>query len=137
MTMVSGCAMCGSCVVRLGARECERERPDAGRTGGYATRAARGLRAGVFRINGVNSASVEVASVVPDGTKPDTREALIERQRREFVMNVFSDRLRTQMTEGLYSENDLRGLSSDLVSPAAMPWPGRTPPPAPPPSGLS
>jgi zinc protease len=64
----------------------------------------RGLRAGVFRISGVGSASAEVASVIPYVPKPDSREAHVERQRREFVMNVFAERLRTQMTEGLGGE---------------------------------
>src|SRR4051812_10381750 len=40
---------------------------------------ARSLRVGVFRINGVNSASVEAASVVPTLVRPDSREAHVER----------------------------------------------------------
>jgi zinc protease len=60
---------------------------------------ARTMRAGVFRISGVDSASVEAASVVPLAGRPDSREARVETQRREFVMNLFADRLRTQVRD--------------------------------------
>ncbi|MEO6244102.1 MAG: insulinase family protein [Opitutaceae bacterium] len=57
---------------------------------------ARSLRAGVFRISGVGSASIEAACVLAPPAKqlPDSREAHVERQRRQFVMEVFGDRLR-------------------------------------------
>lgn len=54
---------------------------------------ARGLRAGIFRISGVGSAETLLASVIPTGYKPDSKEALIERQRRGFVMDLFGERL--------------------------------------------
>ncbi len=81
---------------------------------------ARGLRAGVFRINGLGAASVEVASVVPGNGKPDTRAALVERQRREFVMNVFSERLRTQITEGMGGEAMYEELLGNGVALASV-----------------
>lgn len=55
---------------------------------------ARSLRAGVFRISGVGLASAEASSVVPPTVRPDSREAQMERQRRQFVMDVFEERLR-------------------------------------------
>ncbi|MBI5692154.1 MAG: insulinase family protein [Verrucomicrobia bacterium] len=55
---------------------------------------ARTLRAGVFRINGVSSAATEVSSVAPLPGRLDARETQVERQRREFVMEVFAERLR-------------------------------------------
>ncbi len=58
---------------------------------------AKALRAGIFRIAGVGSAETEVASVTPVLPGPDTREAHIERQKREFVMDVFADRLKSQI----------------------------------------
>jgi len=54
---------------------------------------ARSLRAGVFRIGGVSVASVEAASVIPPVLRPDSREAHAERQRRQFVMDLFGQRL--------------------------------------------
>lgn len=54
----------------------------------------RSLRAGVFRINGVGAAEVMAASVTPEPSRPDTRESLIEAQRRGFVMELFENRLR-------------------------------------------
>ncbi|MEY2881778.1 MAG: hypothetical protein RLZZ15_4158 [Verrucomicrobiota bacterium] len=56
--------------------------------------AATALRAGVFRVNGVASASAEVSSVQVLPTKPDTREDHIERQQRRFVMDAFEERLK-------------------------------------------
>ncbi|MEO5957892.1 MAG: insulinase family protein [Opitutaceae bacterium] len=64
----------------------------------------RAMRAGVFRISGVGSASTEVSSVVPLPVRPDTREAHIERQRRQFVMELFGERLRTQIADGSGAE---------------------------------
>ncbi|HVS51929.1 MAG TPA: insulinase family protein [Opitutaceae bacterium] len=65
---------------------------------------ARALRAGVFRISGVGVASVEVASVVPPAPGPDSLEAHIEEQRRQFVMELFAERLHGQMEEGVGAE---------------------------------
>jgi zinc protease len=56
---------------------------------------ARSMRAGVFRISGVGSASIEAATVLPYLNRPDTREAHMERQQRQFVMDVFAERLRS------------------------------------------
>jgi zinc protease len=55
---------------------------------------ARALRAGVFRVTGVGTAAVEAAAVVALPVRPDSREAQIERQRRQFVMEVFAERMR-------------------------------------------
>jgi zinc protease len=87
---------------------------------------ARTLRAGVFRINGVASASAEAASVVPNGVKPDTREAHIERQRRQFVMDVFAERLRTDIdgvgAEATYDELLGNGVASASIGVPAKEW---------------
>ena len=61
---------------------------------------ARGLRAGVFRINGANSASVSANTVTVLPARPDSREARWERTRRVLTMDLFSTRLRTQLMEG-------------------------------------
>lgn len=86
---------------------------------------ARGLRAGVFRISGVSAASVEVASVLPYVAKPDTREAHVERQRREFVMDVFAERLRTQMNEGMGAQAMYEELLGNGVAMASVQVPAR------------
>src|SRR6187200_1945450 len=56
---------------------------------------ARSMRAGVFRISGVGSASTEAATVIANPNRPDTMEAHVERQMRQFVMDVFAERLRS------------------------------------------
>ena len=88
---------------------------------------ARGLRAGVFRITGVGSASTEVSTVVPPPPKPlpDSREAHVERQRRQFVMEVFGDRLRAEV-EGVAPEAGYEELLGHAVAMAtvAVPAPG-------------
>ncbi len=86
---------------------------------------ARGLRAGVFRITGVGSATAEVASVLPFVPRPDTRETHVERQKREFVMNLFADRLRTQMPEGMGSEAMYEELLGNGVAMASTNVPAR------------
>ncbi|MES2695578.1 MAG: insulinase family protein [Verrucomicrobiota bacterium] len=86
---------------------------------------ARAMRAGVFRIGGVNSASVEVASVVPFAPKVDTREVQVERQRREFVMALFDERLRTQMKEGFGGEAAYQELLGNGVAMATTRVAGR------------
>ena len=60
---------------------------------------ARTMRAGIFRVAGVGSASAEVASVAPL-VRGDPRQAEIDRQRREFVMELFADRLESDLQEG-------------------------------------
>ena len=54
----------------------------------------RALRAGIFRINGFGGAAVEAAAVLALPDRPDSREAQMQRQQREFVMAVFARRLR-------------------------------------------
>lgn len=81
---------------------------------------ARSLRAGVFRINGVGSASAEAAAVIPFVPRPDTRETLAERQRREFVMNVFAERLRAEVPGGEAGYEELLGYGVAMAS-AKMP----------------
>ncbi len=79
---------------------------------------ARGLRAGVFRISGVNSASAEASSVIPPVLKPDSREAHVERQRRQFVMEVFAERLKNDV-EGVAGEatyDELLGYGAAIAS---------------------
>lgn len=79
---------------------------------------ARSLRAGIFWINGVSAASAEAASVTPAVVRPDSREAHIDRQRREFVMDVFGERLKAD-AEGIGGEasyDELLGNGVALVS---------------------
>lgn len=79
---------------------------------------ARSLRAGVLRA-GVGSAMIEAASVAPYSPKADSRELQVERQKREFVMGVFDERLRTQMDEGFGGEagyTELLGYGVALAS---------------------
>ncbi len=79
---------------------------------------ARSLRAGVLRL-GVGSAMIEAASVAPYSPKADSRELQIERQKREFVMGIFDERLRTQMDEGFGGEagyEELLGYGVALAS---------------------
>jgi zinc protease len=87
---------------------------------------ARGLRAGVFRINGVGSASAEAASVIPPPAKlvPDSREAQTERQRRQFVMDVFAERLRADAI-GMGAEATYDELLGHGVAMASMGVPAR------------
>ena len=85
---------------------------------------ARGLRAGVFRISGVGAASTEAASVVPIPVRPDTREAHIERQRRQFVMDVFAERLRADAA-GLNPEATYDELLGNGVATASMGVPAK------------
>lgn len=87
---------------------------------------ARGLRAGVFRIAGVGAASTEASSVLPLPLRPDSREARVESQRREFVMNVFAERLRTDAigrgSEAVYDELLGHGVSTASMSVPAPEW---------------
>src|SRR5688572_16148918 len=82
---------------------------------------ARSLRAGVFRISGVGSASTEAASVVPPPSRPvpDSREAHVERQRRQFVMDVFAERLRTDV-DGMGAEAAYDELLGNGVAMASV-----------------
>lgn len=61
---------------------------------------ARSLRAGVFRIAGTGSVSLSASAVTPLPVRPDAREARLESDRRQLVMDLFSTRLRTQVSEG-------------------------------------
>ncbi len=56
---------------------------------------ARTLRAGVLRVAGMGSAAIEVSSIAaPPPAKADAREVALERERREFVMELFARRVR-------------------------------------------
>lgn len=61
----------------------------------------RAMRAGVFWVSGVGSASTEAASVTPLGApgKPDSREDHVERQRRELVASLFGERVHSELRE--------------------------------------
>ncbi len=87
---------------------------------------ARALRAGVFRISGVGSASTEAASVVALPVRPDSREAQIERQRRQFVMEVFAERMRRdgqgQGGEAGYEELLGNGVAMAALTVPAPAW---------------
>lgn len=88
---------------------------------------ARALRAGIFRISGVPSATTEVGSVLALPVVPDSREAHFERQRREFVMAVFAERLRTDISSGSggeagYEELMGHGLAVATLSVPAAGW---------------
>ncbi len=87
---------------------------------------ARMLRAGVFRISGVNSASTEAAAVVPFVARPDSREAHVERQQRQFVMDLFGERLKKDI-EGAggdagYDELLGYGVANASVGVPAQAW---------------
>ena len=87
---------------------------------------ARSLRAGIFRINGVGAASAEAASVMPAVIRPDSREAHVERQRRQFVMDVFGERLKADV-EGIggdasYDELLGHGVALASVGVPAKEW---------------
>jgi zinc protease len=89
---------------------------------------ARSLRAGVFRIAGMNSASVTVSSVLPPLVRPDSREARVEEQRRQFVMELFGTRLRTQAPGGGGGEAGFEelvghGIAMAMMGVAAPEWP--------------
>jgi zinc protease len=86
---------------------------------------ARGLRAGIFRISGVSSASVEAASVLPYVPRPDSKEAHVERQKRQFVMDAFGERLKSDV-QGVAPEagyDELLGNGVAMAS-VAVPAPG-------------
>jgi zinc protease len=88
----------------------------------------RALRAGVFRISGVGSAQTEAASVIPPPSRPvpDTRETQIERQRRQFVMEVFAERMRADAAgmggEAMYDELLGHGVAMAAMGVAAREW---------------
>jgi len=54
----------------------------------------RNLRAGVYRIPGIGSASTTAAAVAPLATRLDPREAKLRAQRSAFAMTLFQNRLR-------------------------------------------
>lgn len=80
---------------------------------------ARTLRAGVFRISGVSSASAEAACVTAIAPRPDTREAHVERQRRQFAMDVFAERLRRD-GDGLNGQASYDELLGNSVVTASL-----------------
>jgi zinc protease len=86
---------------------------------------ARSLRAGLFRIGGVGSASAEVASVVPPPSRPDPRQVLVDQQRREFVMGVFGERLRTQLPGAMGAQAGYDQLLGYGVAMASMKLPAQ------------
>src|SRR5688572_6546479 len=87
---------------------------------------AKSLRAGVFRISGVGSASAEAATVIANPVRPDTREAHMERQQRQFVMDVFAERLRSDAAgmgpEATYDELLGNGVASASMGVPAREW---------------
>ncbi len=87
---------------------------------------ARSLRAGILRAGGVGSASVEVAAAFPLPDRPDSREARIERQQREFVMGVFARRLRREASAAGafagYEELMGHGVATAAVDVPAGAW---------------
>ena len=86
----------------------------------------RSLRAGIFRVGGVGSASIEVAAVLTPSDKPDSREAHIERQQREFVMTVFARRLRREAAgagaSAGYEELLGHGVATAAIDVPAAAW---------------
>ncbi len=54
---------------------------------------SRGLRAGVFPISSVGSATAQVSCVTPLGDKPDSAELRAETLRREVAMDIVADRV--------------------------------------------
>jgi zinc protease len=87
---------------------------------------ARSLRAGIFRISGVGSAATEAAVVAPLPVRPDSREAHQERQRRQFVMEVFAERLRRDVQGGggaaSYEEMLGHGVATAALTVPAPAW---------------
>lgn len=84
---------------------------------------ARNLRAGVLSVPGLGAAFTEVAAVLPRPAV-DTREAHIERQQREFVMRLFSDRVRTDIPNASNGEASYEELLGQGVATAAVAVPG-------------
>jgi len=86
----------------------------------------RSLRAGILRVNGMSSAQTEAASVVPPPARPapDSRDSLVDRQRRQFVMQVFAERMRADAA-GLGGEAAYDDLLGHGVAMAAMTVPAR------------
>src|SRR5258706_14960504 len=66
------------------------------------------------------------AKVGPATPRPDTREAHIERQRRQFVMDVFEERLRRELQgsapDAGYDELLGYGIASASMSVPAREW---------------
>lgn len=88
---------------------------------------ARNLRAGVFRISGMASASAEVAVAQPLPAGPDSREARVANQKRMFVNELFAERLKTQVQTGFgaeagYGEMLGHGMASASMSVPASEW---------------
>jgi zinc protease len=86
---------------------------------------ARGLRAGVFRIGGVGAVSAEAACVEPATLQPDSLEAHVLRQKREFVMNVFAQRLKTEVPNGSGASASYDELLGNAVATASISVPAK------------
>ncbi|MBI5768618.1 MAG: insulinase family protein [Verrucomicrobia bacterium] len=86
----------------------------------------RGLRAGVFLINGTGAASAEVSAVAPLAARPDSREVRVERQQRKFVMEAFAERLKADAkgggAESAYDELLGHGFSVASLTVPAQAW---------------
>jgi zinc protease len=88
---------------------------------------ARGLRAGLFRVAGMPSASAQAASVQPLAGRPASRETYVERQKRRLVMDLFKERLQTQIplgsgAEATYDELMGHGIAVASVTMPAPQW---------------
>lgn len=76
------------------------------------------LRAGVYRITDVSTASVMAASVIPKATAPDSYESWLERERRNFALGLVSGRLPTavpQAVGGSASYESLFGFDAAII----------------------
>ncbi|HTI50712.1 MAG TPA: insulinase family protein [Planctomycetaceae bacterium] len=87
----------------------------------------RGLRAGIYRIDGLPSASVQVASVFPALEKADSREAHLDRYKRQLVMDAFAERLKSDIqggpgAEAGYDEIVGYGLATASIAVPAQQW---------------
>ncbi len=86
---------------------------------------ARALRAGVFRVTGMGSAAIEASSIAaPLPPKADAREAKIERERRQFVMELFARRVRADGS-GMGPDAGFEELLGYGVSSATMVMPAQ------------
>jgi zinc protease len=82
------------------------------------------MRAGVFRIPGVGSAETTAASVNPQGLRSDTKEGAIAIQRRNFVMELFANRLRYMLPGVASPSADFNALLGFEAATASVRVPG-------------
>jgi len=84
---------------------------------------ARNLRAGLFPVPGLGSAQIEAACVAPP-PPADPRAAAAERQRRAFVLELLSARLRREVPGGDAGYDEIlgHGVASATVSVPAESW---------------